>query len=260
MSNLVNVAVRLNLVQPMNQTTMTNRNNNKKQVKIAEIDVDLIRGIVRDYAGAEAMKMAYSETFKSAGLFLRITSLGSVTGLKDYNVDMKIYARHKEEVIAVCKNKINDIFSNGKASITILNNYLNQLRQRSAKLKREMQQLKDEVLRHNATQADVAETWKRGYVLTKFAADTTITVASNFTGPAGSGISYLYGLSTEVATVMARPDEADVWSFKGSLMAPKLMAWDHAAEGVFSGKMKFMTKTSSIAGIFLSGKDAVNNW
>lgn len=233
------------------------RTKTARKVKIAEINTDLIRDVVRDYANTEAMKRAYSETFEPAGLFLRVTSLGQVSGLKSYNVDMNLYKRHKEEVLAICKNRISDIFTNGKASVKILNAYLNQLRQHSVKLKREMQQLKDEVLRHNATQADVAQNWKNGYAVTKFAADSVITVVSMATSktplaPVTMSISYMYGRSAELATVLAAPEEADIWSFKGSLTSPKLMAWDHAAASAFTGKMAFLSNTSAIVGTIFS--------
>jgi len=222
-----------------------------KTFKIANINTQQHQAIFTKYIAMKAMYDATKVKLEKAGIFTKVFSAGNCDGLKNLDIDLQEYRASKKRLTQEVSDKLDELSKLGKKCLPDYREYLNKLSLQTSNIQREMEIIRNGILKYNNNQTDLARLYGKYYSTVKFGADLGVEVLSNRTGPVGQVISFLYGLTNETIGTITNAENADAWNFSGSLATPHLMAWDHITEDI--AKTNKAVKTINHANSFLSG-------
>ncbi len=201
-----------------------------QSITIANINTRQHQGILTSYITSKAIYQATKVTLEKASLFTQVFSLGVCDGLKNLDMDMQVFTIAKKTIKQEVTDDLVRISNQGKKCLSMYQKYLTKIATQTFNYKKELDTVRKGVIQYNHNQSKWAGLFGKLYSTAKFASDTGIQILSTQFGPAGMAASYMYGMATELATTLADAENADVWSFSGTLAAPHLMAWEYSLE------------------------------
>lgn len=241
-----------------------------RALKVAYIDAQSHKRIINKYIVTRSLYESYQVKFEDAPTLVKVFSFGTLTGTKELEIDSAVYERKKRVNRQQVGQKLNGVFSAGLRCMPGYQEYIKSLQRQTRVYLKLMNARTREILEHNNRQADIAGAFGKGYSAVKAGADFGVSAlaSSNAIGPVGQGIGYLYGVSTETISAVSDADKANVWSFKGTISAPYVMAANSIAKQALkngakgkvvlaaTGTKRFLKSLN----LFLICNDLKNNW
>ncbi|MEZ4808093.1 MAG: hypothetical protein R2815_11580 [Flavobacteriales bacterium] len=196
--------------------TRTDPRNQGLKLNAVVVDLDRDKAAINRYITIQALHDSYKVTFEKAGFIVKAFSFGTISGLKNLDIDMTLYGRLKKEYQWKVQSRVTDHLNRPGVGWAEYVGFINRLGERTRQLQHAMEELRKEVMQHNAREGDLAAKWGRAYSVVKAGADTGVAWISVFTPGAGSAIATGYTAATEAINVISDPRKADVLAFKGT--------------------------------------------
>lgn len=230
----------------------------KTKLRVAEVDVNGTAKVIRKYITAKSLFEASKVTYEKLGesWFSKLITLGVNT--QNYELDNVAFQKALKDNERIVRQEVEAVFGGGRSALMYYSEYINKISNQTTRYYEEMARFREKVFKHNQNIINRLTVAGKVVSTIKFSADVGVSVLSTGTGAPGMALSYGYNIVTETITVASDARNADVWSFKGSLAAPKLMIWSELAKKNVEGKLR--VGGPEVVGIIFALVDLKDNW
>jgi hypothetical protein len=228
----------------------------KPKLRVAEVDVNGTAKVIRKHVTAKSLFESSMVTYERLGesWFRILITLAANT--QNYELDFNAYQKAVKDNERVVRQELEGIFGSGRSALVYFSEYINKKSNQTTRYYEEMARFREKVFKHNQSIINRLAIAGKTVSMVRFGADVGVSILSSGTGT-GMGISHLYNITTETITVASDARNADVWSFKGSLAAPKLMIWSELAKKNVEGKLR--VGGPEVVGIIFAAVDLKDN-
>lgn len=213
----------------------------KRKVKVAHLNFVEHRKVISRYITTKAMYESYAVKFNESPTIIKVLSLYQNLGTKELDIDLKAYEKLRRSAEKAVSRKLNEIFKIGKSCLPTYLEYIKYLNSQSRHYSNAMKDIRAEIMKYNQSEVNTAALFGKAYSGLKLAADLTNDLVISNSGAVGAAYGYLYTVATETASSVADAKNANLWTFKGSLSAPYVMALDEIGKDVIKSSAKLKT-------------------
>lgn len=233
------------------------QSSQNKTVKMVSVDEVAVAKIIKKYVVATSLLEASRATSEYVGgsLFGKIATLGAKT--QNYELDTAAFRKYLKANENKVKGEVQSILDSGKGALMQLNNYLIGLQSKTRSAHETMSKERKKASDHNKSVLSGISVAGKTFSLVKWGADIGVSVVGSKAGPVGMAIGYGYNVTTELITAISQSDKVDLWTFKGSLTEPKMMALSQMGSEVAKSRA---TKASHVVTGLFATMDLKDNW